>query len=229
MHLDVQSFEPASHYERVVLKDDRNFINQQVKQNVFNYMNQLEGWCSYNKAVILVDFIFMLEPQTIVEIGVFGGKSLVPMAAALKATGKGKIYGIDPWDSLESATGQDGVNYDWWSRLDHKLILQGLRSKIAQFALEEQIILLETTSELAPLIPNVDIVHIDGNHSEEAANLDVKKWVPLVKKGGLVIFDDVGWGTSLGTNRSAVDWLDQNCIKLVEFHDNCNWGIWIKP
>jgi predicted O-methyltransferase YrrM len=225
MPIDIyQNPEPASHYEFVVLKDDRNFINQQVKQKAFNYMNQLEGWCSHNKASLLIDFILMLEPETLVEIGVFGGKSLIPMAVALKSVGKGKIYGIDPWDSLESVAGMEGENFDWWGHIDHEKILQGLRSKIVQFALEDQILLLRTTSEQAPYIPNIDILHIDGNHSEKAAYLDVNKWVPFVKKGGLIIFDDVTWGT----NRSAVEWLDENCIKLVEFHEFNDWGIWIK-
>lgn len=215
---------PPSHYESVVLKDDRNFINQQVKQNAFSYMSQLEGWCSYNKASLLIDFIFMLEPKTVVEIGVFGGKSLIPMAAALKVVGKGKIYGIDPWDPLESIAGMEGENFNWWGHVDHKKILQGLKAKIVEFALEEQVALLATTSELAPYIPNIDILHIDGNHSEKAAYLDVNKWVPLVKKGGLIIFDDMTWGS----NKSAVDWLDENCIRFVDFHESNDWGIWIK-
>lgn len=215
---------PASHYECVALKDDRTSISQGVKQIAFSYMNQLEGWCSHNKAAILMDLIFMLEPKTVVEIGVFGGKSLIPMATALRTVGKGKIFGIDPWDPLESIEGMDGENYNWWGQVDHEKILNGLKAKIAQFALNEQIILLKTTSELAPPIPDIDILHIDGNHSEKAAYLDVNKWVPLVKKGGLIIFDDITWGS----NKSAVEWLDEYCIKLVEYHEFNDWGIWIK-
>lgn len=221
-----ESIPPASHYEYVVLQDlNRNSIIQQAKINVFGYMDQLEGWCSKNKAAILMDLVFMLEPSTVVEIGVFGGKSLIPMAAALKVAGKGKIYGIDPWDSKASAEGMEGVNYEWWSKLDHGNILRYLQTKIVDFALEKQIELIVATSEQAPPIPNIDFLHIDGNHSEKAANLDVIKWVPLVRRGGLIIFDDVTWGT----NRSAVEWLDKNCTRLAEFHENCDWAVWIKP
>lgn len=224
MPLDIDSA-PPSHYECVVLADDRNFVIEGVKQSAYNYMDQLEGWCTYNKASLLMDFVFMLEPKTVVEIGVFGGKSLIPMAAALRSVGKGKVYGIDPWSHLESMAGMDGENLEWWGQLDHEQILQGLIAKINQFGLEEQIVLLRSTSELAPSIPNIDILHIDGNHSEKAANLDVNKWVPLVRKGGIIIFDDVTWGT----NKRAVEWLDDNCIRFVEFHDMINdWAVWIK-
>ncbi len=222
---DHQIHQPESHYENVVLKKDTHDLIQFVKQNAFGYMDQLEGWCSKNKASVLIDLIFMLKPQTIVEIGVWGGKSLIPMAYALKANQRGKAFGIDPWDSAESAEGMDSVNYDWWSSIDHERILRGLQIKIIEFALEEQIILLKTTSERAPFIPDIDMLHIDGNHSEKASWIDVNKWVPLVRKGGLIIFDDITWGT----NTKAVRWLDDNCIKLAEFRENNDWGIWIKP
>lgn len=217
--------QPPSHYERVVLKEtNRNAMIQQVKQNAFRYMNQLEGWCTHNKASILIDFIFMLEPKNVVEIGVFGGKSLIPMATALRATGKGKIYGIDPWDSKESCSGMQGEHLDWWKTIDHLKILQGLQTKMVEFGLMDQIELIMTSSERAPPIHDIDILHLDGNHSKKAAEIDVNKWVPLVRQGGLIIFDDTDWGA----NRSAVDWLDENCTKLAEFKESNTWGIWIK-
>jgi len=216
---------PASQYEITVLKKQTNDLIHQVKHEAFNYMDQLEGWCSKNKASVLINLIFMLNPKTIVEIGVWGGKSLIPMAHALKTNERGVAYGIDPWDNLESVDGMEGVNYEWWNSIDHKKILSDLEIKIIQFDLESQIILLKTTSQLAPIIPNIDILHIDGNHSEKSSTLDVNKWVPLVRKGGIIIFDDVTWGT----NDNAVQWLDENCIRLAEFHEDNDWAVWIKP
>src|SRR5438128_3738921 len=120
----------------------------------------------------------------------------------------------------------DSANKEWWSSIDHLLILEGLQTKIMQFALVDQILLIKSTSENAPLIYNIDIVHIDGNHSEEASMLDVQKWVPLVRQGGFIIFDDINWSTHHG---SPVKWLDENCIRLMEFKDGSDWGVWIKP
>jgi predicted O-methyltransferase YrrM len=217
---------PSSHYESVVITENRNALIQQVKQNAFGYMDELEGWCSKGKASVLIDLVFMLEPKIIVEIGVWGGKSLVPMAAALKVTGEGKIFGIDPWESQASIIGMDDINRDWWGSVDHSQILRGLQEKIVKFALMHQIYLVKSTSADAPIITNIDMIHIDGNHSEEASTLDVKKWVPCVRKGGIIIFDDITWSTNNGT---AVKWLNENCIKFVEFHEGNDWGIWIKP
>ncbi len=122
------------------------------------------------------------------------------------------------------------VNRNWWSLLDHDNILRGLVQKIRQFDLSNYIELIRTTSEDAPLINGIDILHIDGNHSEETSYFDVTKWVPLVKSGGLIIFDDMNWyENGMYTTQRSVDWLDEHCTKFAEFTDSCTWGIWIKP
>lgn len=217
--------DPFSHPEVIILSNHKQAGIQDVKQRAFKYMKSLEGWCTRSKASILMDLVLTLEPKTIVEVGVFGGKSLIPMACALKAAGRGKIYGIDPWDSAESVKGMDSVNCEWWGSLDHRKILLDLQLKIMEFGLQRQIELIEATSELAPPIPCIDILHLDGNHSEKASYADVRKWVPLVRKGGVIIFNDLTWGTNI----NAVKWMDEHCIKLARFEEGNEWGIWIKP
>lgn len=223
-YINSESVLPASHYE-YVFPENQASIAEDTKNRAHRAMDELEGWCAKQKASILIDLILMLKPETVVEIGVFGGKSLVPMAYALRENGRGRVYGIDPWDSGESAEGMDGINHEYWSQVDHEGILRGLQEKILKFGLSNQIQLIRQTSEDAEPIENIDILHIDGNHSEQASYIDVIKWVPLVKKGGLIIFDDVNWSTT----KMATQWLDQNCIKFSEFSGDNIWGIWVKP
>ncbi|MCB1111787.1 MAG: class I SAM-dependent methyltransferase [Chlamydiales bacterium] len=203
----------------------------QVKMLAYALMGQLEGWCSHEKASIMMDIVFLLKAETVVEIGVFGGKSLVPMACACKANGKGVVYGIDPWDAGESAKGMEGVNLEWWGNLDHDKIYTDLKRKVKKFDLDSYINLLRCTSEEAPIFEEIDILHIDGNHSEDASLYDVMKWVPLVRKGGVIILDDIGWvdeETGSGTAK-AVQYLNEHCIPFVEVEGDNQWGIWIKP
>jgi len=215
---------PPSHYESIVEKGPLEDSNR-VKQKAYQVMSQLEGWCTLHKASVLIDFVLIMQPRQIVEIGVFGGKSLVPMALALQENGLGRIYGVDPWDSAESVVGMDGVNEQWWGTLNHQKILDGLVQKINENDLTPYVTLLRTTSENAPSIPNIDMLHVDGNHGEMTALLDVTKWVPLVRSGGLVIFDDIKWATT----GSAIDWLNENCIPLALMSEDNGWGIWVKP
>jgi hypothetical protein len=96
--------------------------------------------------------------------------------------------------------------------------------------LEHQIKLIRGTSlEVQPIF-DIDILHIDGNHSDVTSYIDVTKWVPLVKSGGWIIFDDMTWyENGKFTNARAVEWLDTHCKKIAEFQDNCVWGVWVKP
>lgn len=220
---------PASHYEYVI-KANYNDVST-IKQQGFAYMDQVDGWCSYRKAGFLMDLILKAKPQVVLEIGVWGGKSLIPMAYALKANGSGVIYGIDPWSteaSLEEV--KDESNIAYWGTIDHENVMNWLIVKLFQFELKNHVQLIRSTSADAPLIADIDILHIDGNHSDKTSYLDVTKWVPLVKSGGWIIFDDMTWYEKGSfTTAHAVEWLDAHCIRVAVFNDNCLWGAWVKP
>ena len=219
---------PAS----IFLANNKRDFSEQVKRQAFDWMSQLEGWCSDVKATTLVDLVLKAKPNIIVEIGVWGGKSLVPMACALQANGKGTIFGIDPWDSNASIEEtMEDANRTFWSYANHDAIFRGLVQKIDQFGLHDHVILIKSTSEDASLIPGIDMLHIDGNHSEKTSYSDVLKWVPLMNSGGWIIFDDMTWTEKgINTTARAVEWLDQHCVKIAQFSDiYCVWGIWVKP
>lgn len=211
--------------ERIEISTVDLMQKEQAKQEAFEVMDELDGWCTKTKASILIELIFISKAETVVEIGVWGGKSLIPMAFALKSLAKGKIYGVDPWCTDESAEGMTGAHKDWWSAVDHESIYQGLVTAIRKYKLGKHIELIRKSSEQADPIMNIDILHIDGNHSEKTSLYDVRKWVPLVKKGGFIIFDDTTWGTT----DKAVAWLDKHCVRVANFREDNDWAIWVKP
>lgn len=194
------------------------------KERVFKIMDSLEGWCTHQKASYLIDIIFLLKPKLVVEVGVFGGKSLIPMALALKSNEKGKIIGIDPWDKSASVKGLDKVNRSWWAQVDHELIYNGFVNKVVELELENQIKILRKRSADIHNIRSIDILHLDANHSAYSLLFDVQKWVPHVRKNGLIIVGDVNWSTCA----KAVEWLNKNCIKLIEVNEDNVWAVWIK-
>jgi hypothetical protein len=216
-----------SHYEQVI---DAQSIAL-AKREAIEMMQLCEGWCSERKGEFLVDLILKSRPEIILEIGVWGGKSLVPMGRALKATESGVAYGIDPWDPLESIKEvKEEANKNFWGYVDHQLIKRGLEEKIRNFGLGGQIVLIQSTSEAAEPINGIGLLHIDGNHSEKNSYFDVQKWVPLVKSGGYIILDDMTWyEKGKYTTAKACEWMDEHCTKLVEFTDDCKWGVWVKP
>lgn len=202
-----------------------------VKLEAFDLMFWLEGWCSREKMSVLIDLIFQEKLENLVEIGVFAGKSLLPMAYALKMNGKGKIFGIDPWDVVESVRGIENIeNRIYWGMIDHEAIYSELIQKIDQFNLKDQVVLFRNTSQEASSIEQIDLLHIDGNHSKEASYLDVVKWTPLVRRGGFIVFNDITWSENgVCTMALAISWLDSQCEKVKQYQtDGSVWGIWRK-
>jgi hypothetical protein len=51
------------------------------------------------------------------------------------------------------------------------------------------------------MFDEVDVLHIDGNHSEEQSTADVHMWLPKIRSGGLVWFDDTDWKSTENARR----------------------------
>lgn len=200
-----------------------------VKSHALGAMIEIDGWCSIHRASFLIDLIVATQPQVIVEIGVFAGKSLIPMALALHSNGSGKVYGIDSWDTSTWAKGMDGGLKHFLKDKNYEQAKQSLIEKISSYNLENYVVLHHATSMDAPVISEIDILTIDRNSYEEEAFQELCKWVPHVKKGGLVILNNVSWTKDGLVNPiKATEWLNQSCSKQAHFGGKNEWAIWLK-
>lgn len=144
------------------------------------------------KAQTLAGLVIGLRPKIIVEIGVFGGASLIPMAMALRETGSGVVWGIDPWENAASVEGQDGGNAEWWAKLDHVAIMHDFLSVVNDIGLGGVIETHRKRSDDVTPPPVIGIFHCDGNHGPQALR-DVQRYAPNVRVGGIAILDDLDW------------------------------------
>lgn len=153
----------------------------------------LHGWAPLEKMTALYDLVMATKPKLVVEIGTWGGKSLIPQLLALKENGSGMAICIDPWDPKASAVGQvDPENERWWSVQPHEMVYQSFLYHIKKLDLERFVeIHRECSIDMEPP-QNVDILHLDGNHGPEAVE-DAKRYAPNVKLGGFCILDDLDW------------------------------------
>ena len=187
---------------------------KQYQNNVLFYQPQISGWCSKEKAIRMMDLIYEVKPEVCVEVGVFGGSSIYPTARALEFIDRGKVYAIDPWSNSECLDGYavDDPNYQWWSRVDLEQIYRDFLKMLSYFKLNHRCVVLRMTGVEALdqfADESIDILHIDGNHTEEIALNDAKMYLPKVKKGGYIWFDDVNWATT----RCAWEFLNTQCTK----------------
>ena len=150
------------------------------------------GWCSIEKAQTLAAAVLALRPSLVVEIGVYAGRSLIPMALAMQHLGQGKVIGIDPFDARVSAAGEVEENAEWWASFDHKQIEDAFLSAVDALELNPFVEHWKLPSDEATPPENIGILHVDGSHTEQAIR-DVKRYARNVMIGGLVCMDDILW------------------------------------
>lgn len=171
-------------------------------------LEKLQGWCTYEKAQRLVkiceDYTEALKSNTqatqttIVEIGVFGGRSLVALSQAISNSVKTNtvIHGIDSYCIADSIAGTNGVkNDEWWSNnVNYDNIYFSALNALANF--KAPAVILKLSSLRAYKLYDdlsINILHQDGNHSSEITCQEVELWAPKMKPGSLWILSAADW------------------------------------
>lgn len=192
--------------------------------NLFNQIldstKGLHGWCEPAKQITLANYVFAIKPKCIVEIGVWGGKSLIPMAMADRAlvrASSAKVVAVDPWAASSSVDGQTGVDAEWWNnQKNHELVYESFREALARLGLTHVQVCRKPSDEAIETVRfygPISILHIDGNHGPQAIK-DVMNYAPMIEVGGICVLDDLNWaGGAVG---KAAEWLKAN--GFLELH-----------
>ena len=123
----------------------------------------------------LQEVLYELQPDVIIETGVFDGGSLLFHASLCEAMGKGRVIGID----LE--------------------LRHGLREGLAAHRLAHRITLLEGDSAAPAMAADVRsrvapgesvLVILDSNHTKAHVAAELEAYAPLVTRGSWIIATD---------------------------------------
>ncbi len=172
-----------------------------------NAMGEIkDGWCSVQKGLALAAAVIALRPKIVVEIGTYAGRSFIPMVMALKYNGSGLAIGIDPYSPQTSSENETDANAEWWRKLDHVAIMDKFISSIERNEVQNYCKIMRQKSDDVELPHQIDILHIDGSHTEQAVR-DVERFASKVRIGGLVFCDDISW---------AEDGVKKSLEKLIE-------------
>lgn len=192
---------------------------QELKEKVLDNAQDIWGWCSPEKTLNFIDLVLEARPQVCVEIGVFSGSSLYPVAATLQFLGQGVVVAIDPWDKIECIRyldpDRDKADLKWWAHQNMDHIYFGFLNILRQHELEKRCVVVKTTSKkAAPIIGPIDILYLDGNHYEKVAQEDVELYLPKVRPGGYIWFNDADWASL----KPALERLSSQCefIKSID-------------
>ncbi len=174
-------------------QDLENKSFQRLKSFILKYSK--DGWCSSEKANLLMDLIVLQRPMICVEIGVYEGFTLIPIAAALKHLHHGgTIYAIDPWSNNEAIRWmtKDSADRAWWGSVDLERVYRSFLDKLGDIIGDSYCKVVRQTSESAAAgIGSIDFLHLDGNLGAEGAIIDAALYLPKVKKGGYILVSNI--------------------------------------
>lgn len=189
------------------------------------------GWCTEEKARTMAALILNRKPFLAVEIGVWSGKSLLPIALACKTVGA-KCHGIDPYCAEASVEGQTGDNAEWWGKTITPELYDSMYNLAAGFLKANALdtcttIYRKRSEEYAPLEP-IQFLHLDGNHSEQAYR-DMLHLDKYLAPGAIVVLDDMHWEG--GGVTKAATWMLANGYKQmfqVTYPETNDWAVFLK-
>lgn len=164
-------------------------LHEQIQEALDHNPN---GWCSNGKAAHLASLVLAMGGGNVLEIGVYAGRSFIPMAMAVKHCGRGMAYGIDPFTVAAAVENEQLQHKEWWERMPFERIEEILRENIMENELVDWVSIIKNKSSQVGPINDLSVFHCDGNHAQTAIG-DVAKFAPHVVIGGFAVLDDVAW------------------------------------
>lgn len=189
------------------------------------------GWCTETKARTLAALVIGTRPKIIVEIGVWSGKSLLPMALACREIGHGVVIGIDPYEASASIEGQEAANVKWWGAQPHQQMHDDFLVDVTRRGLQNVVRLIRDRSDNVTPPDNIGLLHADGNHGPQAMR-DIQRFAPHVRDGGFIVLDDLHWssgdvGASMNTLLAA-GFTELFSVVGPEGNSRNDWGVFQK-
>ncbi len=165
------------------------------------------------------DLIAQLKPAVFVELGTDRGESYFAFCQSVDENHTGtRCFAVDHWrgdsqsGSYEESTFLTVEAHNRSHYADSSTLLRStFDAALDKFALE-----------------GIDLLHIDGHHTEDAVRHDVESWLPKLRPGGILLMHDVTmrgrdfgvWKVWAELTRAARSWT---------FPQSPGLGVWEKP
>ena len=128
------------------------------------------------------------KPIRYLEIGTFYGANLLSVANTYGAHPESKMYCVDPWEEYADYPEYKNEQSTIYSKFMNNVENSGVKEKL--------VINRGYSNAVIPTFEDdfFDIIYIDGNHEPEYVLEDAVLSFRKLKVGGMMIFDDYGWG-----------------------------------
>ena len=185
-------------------------LPKHIEDAINHYLPSQEGWTTPERGREMAERILETKAKVIVDIGVFAGRSTIAMGFAARELVTSHVYGIDPW-KIEAQIEGDTVseNARWWKESSN-LEYAHKQTMIVIWAhrLDQWVTIIRNASQYVhQLFTEIDFLNIDGSHTEVCSCRDVNLYVPKLRSGHYLMFDDCDWGST----QAALKLVDEQC------------------
>jgi predicted O-methyltransferase YrrM len=159
------------------------------------------------------DLISFLNPRLFVELGTYWGTSFFSFCQAVKDFElQTRCVAIDTWEGDDHTGKYDNevfqkvneISSSLFAETDISLMRSYFKDALADFA-----------------DGSIDLLHIDGLHTYEAAREDFTSWLPKLAENGIVLFHDIADSCDYGSVRYWKELLES----YPGFSFQHSWGL----
>lgn len=165
------------------------------------------------------DLVAELKPTVLVELGTDRGESYFAFCQSISENRtETRAFAIDHWRGDPHAGSYDETTF--------REVESHNRSYYSSFSVLLRSTFDEALAQFAD--ESIDLLHLDGHHSEEAARHDLQKWLPKLRPGGILLVHDVtmrkrGFGVWKVWEELATEG------RAWTFESGPGLGVWEKP
>jgi hypothetical protein len=209
----------AGKWPRFLKHDLEHYVNSDA------YDLDLQGWNS--DAPIFEKWIGQINPEVIIEVGTWKGRSALRMAGLCDAT----IYCCDTWlGGIDHALGES--EYDQQPRKWPFRVFSNFGANVIHAGFADRIIPVPQPSInaarwLSAKGITAPLIYVDASHEYVDVCQDLCAYWKLLRPGGVMFGDDYNDQNNPGVQR-AVNWFcNRNALKL-QVEPTGHWSI-VKP
>lgn len=204
-----------------------------AEKQIRQWCDTLPGWCTFEKAMRLYQLAFdaiteIPHPYHVsLELGVFGGRSLFPIALAHKHAMRGCAIGIDTWDNVAPLSDENNkANNEWWATVPIGEVREQCYRDRDHFKLMDRCRLFTvrtTDPDMVFLVQGkLILIHQDSSHNFSTIKAELDAWASHLAPGGYWVTDDNDWPET----KEGYALLPEYGLEL--FEDHVSWQIWRK-
>lgn len=165
------------------------------------------------------DLVASLKPRVFVELGTDRGESYFAFCQSVAENETDtRCYAIDTWRGDEHAGAYDETTF-----------AEVAAHNSAHYSNFSALLRKDFDAALAQFEPeSIDLLHLDGLHTEDAVRHDLAGWLPKLAPGGILLMHDVAVrARDFGVWKVWEELRAQGCA--FTFSDAPGLGVWQKP